>query len=362
MRSKLLLLIPLLLAGTSLHASVDPFYLNLLRDGQLAFDRKDFPAAVRHLRLACFGMLDEPRPLVDCLARLALAQDRADDLEGFRETFKRLAEVEERFQAYTQGGVSPELRTALEARLVARLPAATLESEAAFRPLVAKKAPGGGAAKQTDSPALVAKKTDSAPATVKKPVLPAAATRAPAPGTAMPPPAGAAARPAAPIVGPPAPPAAAVKPSAAAPSSEVRTDVKAENQPAPKPDSKPLTDAERKKMEQARQLLSQERPAKELKQAFELAREVADAHPGAKEAQHLAAEAAYRISRWSEAAAYFRRGGDPGDDEPERLFYLAVALHELGDDTAAAAALKRALPNLRRTPYVDSYAKTILGQ
>jgi hypothetical protein len=361
MRPKLLLLIPLLLAGTSLHATVDPFYLSLLRDGQLAFDRKDFPAAARHLRLACFGMLDEPRPLVDCLARLALAQDRADDLEGFRETFKRLAEVEERFNTYTQGGVPPELRTALEARLVARLPAATLESEAAFRPLVAKKAPAGGTAKKTDSPAPVAKKTDPAPAMVKKPVLPAAATRAPAPGTAAPPPAGAAARPAAPIVGPPAPPAAG-KPPAAAPSSEAKAEVKAENQAAPKPDSKPLTDAERKKMEQARQLLSQERPAKELKQAFELAREVADAHPGAKEAQHLAAEAAYRISRWSEAAAYFRRGGDPGDDEPERLFYLAVALHELGDDTAAVAALKRALPNLRRTPYVDSYAKTILGQ
>jgi hypothetical protein len=41
---------------------------------------------------------------------------------------------------------------------------------------------------------------------------------------------------------------------------------------------------------------------------------------------------------------------------------MAVALHESGDTAGAAAALKRALPNLRRTPYVDSYAKTILGQ
>jgi tetratricopeptide (TPR) repeat protein len=357
MRSKLLLLIPLLLAGTSLHAAVDPFYLNLLRDGQLAFDRKDFPAAVRYLRLACFGMLEEPRPLVDCLARMALAQDRADDLEGFRETFKRLAEVEERFNAYTQGGASPELRTALEARLVARLPAATLESEAAFRFLVAKKTPAGGTAKKTDSPALVAKKTDPASGVVKKPVVTAATTPAPAPGpaTATPPQAGAAGAMTAaapPVMGPPAPPAPPVKP----------LEVKAESKSAAKPESKPITDAERKKMEQVRQLLSQERPAKELRQAFQLAREVADAHPGAKEAQHLAAEAAYRISRWSDAAAYFHRGGEPGDDEPERLFYLAVALHELGDDTAAAAALKRALPNLRRTPYVDSYAKTILGQ
>src|SRR5436853_2917424 len=115
MRSKLvptplLILLTLLLAGSPLAAAVDPFYLSLLRDGQLAFDRKDYRAAARHLRLACFGMLEEPRPLADCLARLALAQDRAEDLDGFRETFKRLAEVEERFNAYTQGGGLPGRR------------------------------------------------------------------------------------------------------------------------------------------------------------------------------------------------------------------------------------------------------------
>jgi len=350
MRADLRLLISLLLAGPALHAAVDPFYLNLLRDGQLSFDRKDFPAASRQLRLACFGMLEEPRPLVDCLARLALAQDRADDVEGFRETFKRLAEVEDRFNAYSQGGVSPELRSLLETRLMARLPAATLESEAAFRSLVAKKAPAGGTAKKTDSPGLVVKKTEPAPGVVKKPVAPTATTLAPAPVTAPAPPPAATGAAVAPIMGPPAPVPGAVK----APAVESRG--------AAKPDSNPITDAERRKMDQARQLLSQERPAKELKQAFQLAREVADAHPGAKDAQHLAAEAAYRISRWSDAASYFHRGGDPGEDEPERLFYLAVSLHELGDDTAAAAALKRALPNLRRTPYVDSYAKAILGQ
>lgn len=352
MRTKLRLLIPLLLTGTALHGAVDPFYLNLLRDGELAFDRKDFPTAARQLRLACFGMLEEPRPLVDCLARLALAQDRADDVDGFRETFKRLAEVEERFKAYSQGGLSPELRTALDTRLVARLPAATLEGEAAFRPLVAKKAPAAGAAKKPASPDLVAKKTEPAPTLVKKPVLPAATTPAPAAAAAPSPSAAPLKRSPAPAPGTAGTPGTVKAPAAAPSTPDLKTAARPE----------PITDTERKKMNQARQLLSQERPAKELKQAFQLAREVADAHPGAKDAQHLAAEAAYRISRWSDAASYFHRGGDPGEDEPERLFYLAVSLHELGDDIAAAAALKRALPNLRRTPYVDSYAKTILGQ
>ncbi|HSS51466.1 MAG TPA: hypothetical protein VLX28_21185 [Thermoanaerobaculia bacterium] len=353
MRAKLpLLCLLLLFVAPAMAGAVDPFYVSLLRDGRQAFDRKDYPSASRLLRLACFGMLDEPKTLANCLARLALAQDKVDDTDGFRETFMRLVEVEERFTAYSQGDLPPELRAALEPRLVARLPAATLESVPVFRLLVAKKPEGkkvetaGKVTKKTeaDRPAAkppetavaMAKKPDTAPAVVKKPDTPPAIVKKPEPPAAAAP---------APATTP------ASKPPVTAPApSEVKTE------------AKPVTEAERKKMDQVRQLLAQERTAKELKQAFQLAREVADAHPGAKEAQHLAAEAAYRISRWSDAAAYFHRGGDPGEDEPERLFYLAVALHELGDDTAAAAALKRALPNLRRTPYVDSYAKTILGQ
>jgi tetratricopeptide (TPR) repeat protein len=350
MRAKLFLLsLFLLLAAPAIAAAVDPFYMGLLRDGRQAFDRKEYATASRLLNLACFGMLDEPKVLADCLARLALCQDKADDVDGFRETFRRLVEVEERFSAYSQGELPPELRTALEPRLVARLPAATLESVPVFRPLVAKKD-----GKKPEAAPTVAKKADTTAATVKKPDATSVTAKKPektdpAPAIVK--------KPDSPA-GPPAPPATTAsmkaKPPATTPSPAPAAEVK--------PGAKPITEAERKKMEQARQLLSQERPAKELKQAFQLAREVADAHPGAKDAQHLAAEAAYRISRWSDAAAYFHRGGDPGEDEPERLFYLAVALHELGDDSAAAAALKRALPNLRRTPYVDSYAKSILGQ
>ncbi len=315
-------------------AAVDPFYQTLLRDGQQAYERKDFGSAARTLRLACFGMLEEPPVLADCLARLALAQDAAGDLEGFRESFRRLTEVEERFRGYSQAEIPPELRATLEARLAARIPAATLAGLPAFRSAQAKK--GGGA--------------PSAAAAPPKPAPPPAAPAAPAVKAAEKEKPQVAVKPAgeggerkggaAPhVVPPPAPPSAAA--SAAA---------------------KPLTDAERQKLEQARKLLGDRRTAKELRQAFDLSSSVADAHPESKEAQLLAGEGAYRISRWSDAAAYFKRGGDPGDDEPERLFYLAVALYESGDTPAAAAALKRSLPNLKRTPYVDGYARKILGQ
>jgi tetratricopeptide (TPR) repeat protein len=305
----------LLLAALPAQAAVDPFYQGLLRDGQLAFERKEYATAARALRLACFGMLDEPRPLADCLSRLALAQDGTGDTAGFRETFQRLLEVEDRFKGYSQGELPPELRAALEARLATRLPAATLAAAPAFRSTLAKK-----------NPALASAPAAGAPAAAQPP--------APVPSSA---PAATAAPAVTKTAGPPAP----------APA----------NPPAPKA----LTDGERKQLDQARKLLGEPRPSKELRQAFELARGVADAHPDSKEAQHLAAEGAYRISRWSDAALYFRRGGDPGEEEPERLFYMAVSLYESGDAAAAAAALKRSLPNLKRTPYVESYMRKIMG-
>jgi hypothetical protein len=317
MKKALLLL--LLLAASPAVAAVDPFYQGLLRDGQLSLDRKDYPTAARQLRLACFGMLDDPRPLADCLSRLVLAQDGANDFEGVRETFRRLTEVEDRFKGYSQAEIAPELRAAVEARLAARIPAATLASAPAFRSTQGKKTPPPAAGPAHGAPA-------AKPPTQASPI--AAQPQAPDPAPAAP--AGTAA-------GGPAKPAATTA-------------------------DKPLTDAERKKLDQARQLLAEQRPSKELRQAFELARSVADAHPGSREAQHLAAEGAYRISRWGDATAYFRRGGDPGDAEPERLFYMAVSLYESGDTPGAAAALKRSLPNLKRTPYVESYIRKILGQ
>jgi tetratricopeptide (TPR) repeat protein len=311
----------LLLLAAAPAAAVDPFYQGLLRDGQYAFDRKDYPRAARDLRLACFGMLEEPKPLVDCLARLALAQDRAENVEDFRETFQRLVELEERFKAYSQGDLTPELRAALESRVAARVPEATLNTAPAFRSTLPANSKAAAVTPPREKPAS------------QKPVGPEKTDKTPEPKPST-----------APV------PVAAVPP-APKPAQAV----------AQPPEPEALTDADFKKLDQARRTLAEQRPAKDLKDAFELARGVADAHPGFKEAQHLAAEGAYRISRWSDAAAYFRRGGDPGEEAPERLFYMAVSLYELGDATGAATVLKRALPNLKRTPYVDSYTRKILG-
>jgi tetratricopeptide (TPR) repeat protein len=304
------------LAGALPLRAADLFYLELLRDGAHAYDRGEFAAAARALRLACFGLLDEPKPLGACLARLALAQDKAADVEGFRETFTRLVEVEERFQGYSQADLPPEVRTALEQRLAARIPAPTLESSPqAFRALAKK--PAG----QTAAPAPKGAPAAAAPAQLQ----PRDSRQAAAP--------------------PPAP--------------------SGSTQPAPiaarPPGPRPLSDEEKGKLESVRKALGETGKGKELRQVFQTAREVADAHPESVEAQRLAGEAAYRLSRWSDAVAYLQRGGGLPDSEPELLFYLAVSLFESGDRAAAAAALRRSLPNLQRTPYIDAYARKILG-
>jgi hypothetical protein len=343
------LLLLLLLAAYPAEAAIDPFYQTLLRDGQHAYDRKDYTTAARDLRLACFGMLDEPRQLADCLARLALAQDRLDDVAAFRDTFQRLVEIEERFKAYSQADLAPELRAGLEQRLAARIPAATLASAPAFRSTI-KPAPAATAKTEP---------VQKEPAR-KEPAKREPAAKVPAgKETGKTTPGRAAGQPATSANGAKAPDAG---PATAATQPQQPTPAAAPAAAADPPAPKPLTDAERGKLEQARRILSEQRSARELRQAYQLAREVADVHPEVKEAQHLAAEGAYRISRWSDAATYFRRGGDPGEGEPERLFYMAVAFYESGDRASAATALKRSLPNLQRTAYVDSYAKKILGQ
>lgn len=293
-------------------AAPEPFYQNLLREGIQDYDRGDFAESARTLRIACFGLLDDPPSLAGCLSRLALAQDRADDGDGFQETFRRLVEVEERFQAYTRAEVPQETRAALEQRLAARIPAATLRSIPAFRALADRKVESPPSGRQP-KPRREEQKVTTGPK-------------------------------------PPANPPNAVATGQSNPAAVPEKTVPAE-----------ITAPERDKMAQARRLLDQDSKIKELRQAFDLARQVADAHAESVTAQHLAAEAAYRISHWQDAARYFRRGGEPPEDQPELQFYMAVSLFESGDAQAAAAILKRSLPNLQRTPYVDAYARKILG-
>jgi tetratricopeptide (TPR) repeat protein len=86
----------------------------------------------------------------------------------------------------------------------------------------------------------------------------------------------------------------------------------------------------------------------------------ANQHPDYPEAQFVAGRVAYLGKRWEEAAAFFGRGGRPGPERAELLFYMAVASFESGNRAAARDLLESALPRLEKTAFVRGYVEKIL--
>lgn len=293
-------------------AEVHPHYEQLLERGTFALEAGDGAEAARLLRLACFGMLEEPPALADCLTRLALAQAAAGDDEGFGDSFRRLVEVEERFGGYGDAESPAGMRQAFEAEVAARIPARVLSATPAFARLVPAE-PGESAGEETAGTGPVRPLVPEPPAT--EPEGPAEAAAAPDAGLT--------------------------------PGGQ---------------DGQGLSPEEREQLDHARELLSAARDRGALDEPARLARQVADANPESREAQHLAAVIAYRAARWEEAVRYFRQGGDPGDASPESLFYYAVSLYEAGEREEAADVLRRSLPRLEQTPFVRSYQSKILGE
>jgi tetratricopeptide (TPR) repeat protein len=485
------------LLAAAAHA-LDPFYMRLLRQGTDSYNRRDYATAVRQLRVACFGLLDDPQVLADGLTRLALAQVATGDSAGFRETFQRITEVEERFQGYSRADIPPDVRAGFETLVVQGIPAATLVENPAFSRLVPTReqrvaslppterrkelarlvkaeprqtswrvmlaqldlaegdvrgawqgadvalqiAPGskealrvrglsfagdkrwaqavddlracGGA---TSDPRVAAallaslvelKRWQEAstyvaqlpPALAKDPAIqdlgkragnglkaasPAPAptpapTRAPMPAptavpTRIPTPAATAAAtrtltPVAtavptrtPVPAPTAtqavPPATKTVQGAGSPPPAPVTLVPAGAAVAAdrKPTAVPLAPAVQAELDRVWDLAR----TNKLEDACAAARRVADAHPESPEAQQLAGEMAYRTSRWPDAVLYFRRSGDSIGGNSLLVFYFAVALYETGDRADATAALKRSLPHIQRTEYVELYVTKILG-
>jgi tetratricopeptide (TPR) repeat protein len=137
-RAAVLIALALLAVATPARAA-DPFYERLLRDGDRELTRGDFAAAARDLRIAAFGFLDEPVRLAAALVPLALAEAGLADGEAFEDTYSRIAEIEDRFGAYTKADLPADERKAFEQKVAALVPMDTLERSAAFRELARQK-------------------------------------------------------------------------------------------------------------------------------------------------------------------------------------------------------------------------------
>ena len=419
----------LLLAAHAALAA-DSFYLRQLREGSDDFNRRDWPNAVRHLRVACFGLLDEPVLLADGLARLALAQGASGDLEGVRGTFQRLAEIEERFGAYGKAEISANTRKALEDLFVATIPETTLRTTPAFARLVPSPQQRVAALppkqrrtelerllrqepREAAWPAMLAELeleegnpkrafavaeqaialAPDSPSVLRVHGLAASGSRRWSTayadlttlGTATGDASVAAAllesmlglgrsAEAAELLGrlpesmrhePTITPLAErVRQAAGSPSSGAATVPAGAAAPASTAAAAPASIAAAAPAPSIDEELARSRDLAGLGkvgEAYAVARAAADANPASVEAQHAAAELAYRNGRWAESRTYFERGGVPGDDQPLRQFYYAVVLVETGDREAAASVLRRCLPHIRRTDYVKKYEAKILG-
>ncbi len=70
------ILVGITLAGQQATVSppqVDPFYLRLFDDGLAAFNRNDFEEAFENLKIAAFGLMDEPDLLGEAFVYLTLS-------------------------------------------------------------------------------------------------------------------------------------------------------------------------------------------------------------------------------------------------------------------------------------------------
>jgi tetratricopeptide (TPR) repeat protein len=119
--------------------AADPFYLGLLRDGSRALQAGEHAAASQLLRLACFGLLEEPKVLAGCLVELSLAQAGLGERDEFESTFDRVADLEQRFQAFSEADLTDELRDAFADRAVAWIPAVDLGAISSLAAAYARK-------------------------------------------------------------------------------------------------------------------------------------------------------------------------------------------------------------------------------
>jgi hypothetical protein len=324
--------------ASALVAQIDPFYADLERDAAVAAARGDAGNAARLYRIACFGMLDEPVRLAACTVRLAIQQAKANDPEAFRDSFSRLATVEERFQGWTLADLSSEERSELARRAAALLPRETLGA-----------IPGVAALAATIQPATAERASPRAEGRREsRPAPPEAASPAAA----------------APVDRTPAeePLQSTDLPAAAAADEPAET---ATPEPAPAPSLESaspasLADEERAQVESAQELLSGRPQREEIEAAAAALRQVAERHPEATEVARLVGDLAYRVADWPTCAEFYGRAGDPGPEAPLERFYMAVCLFETGRREAAAALLEPSVGQLKRSPFVESYLQRIL--
>jgi len=289
---------------------IDPFYTRLLADGLRSSERGDHLRASEELRIAAFGLMESPEQLARALTHLALSLSAAGNSESFAATMSRLAELESRFGAYTSTEIGAAARADLNQAARGLMSADEIQNSPLLAPAAAAPAPSATAQK----------------AQTKLCISWTAGGECRQPG------------------------AAAAEP-----------DLAPEQDPPTEPAlSWGPTEEERAAFDRLARLAAGKGSSKKLRKGFEEARALADTHPDWPEVQRVAGLLAARSASYPEAVTYYRKSGEPAEDQPVELFYLSVALFETDQLEAAAATLRRALPGLDQNREVRRYIRQIL--
>jgi hypothetical protein len=111
--------IAVIMAWTTVHGAVD-FYSHRLEAGRTALAGQRPTEAEDDLRIAVFGLLDQPKLLTEAMALLAVAQSRAGRTKELDENLARFVRIEQRFTAYEPAALGP-YRNEFESVLVKRV-------------------------------------------------------------------------------------------------------------------------------------------------------------------------------------------------------------------------------------------------
>ena len=130
MRNRIATALALVVASTLARPAfaADDFYRARLLEGRIAYQTGSAAEAADLLRIACFGLMDDPAFLSEGLVFLVLAQQKTGRTADADATLRRFLEVEKRFGTYGKAAVPAEARSEFEEALVRRMPPESLLS------------------------------------------------------------------------------------------------------------------------------------------------------------------------------------------------------------------------------------------
>lgn len=333
----------------------DPFYTSLLTRGVADAQRGDYFKAVKELRIAAFGTVDEPGQYLRAQVYLAHALAKLGQHGEAAIAVDKASKAERIHGGYASVAIDPDTRTAFEALAAKSLRPEQLAMVPSFR-------------------------RGSTPAPVVQ--TPAPATPAPAPAQQKP----------APVI-PPPPPAVVVKQTPPPPPAPVvTTPVKQTPKPTPPPpatvaprpapaapvverpvNESPLVAASKHQPSQAPTMMTSD-PSIQMAEAQRLLNEgkILAARQiyvrlgmveGLSRATALdVAKGLNQTSAWRESSLAYQKAMPFRTGEELHQFYEAVNRYELGDITTARDLLTRALPALPVTRETSLYKAKILGK